>query len=72
MLLALTELTDIDQFIDWYPDGYRRLELHDGVIIEIQLKGIHEHVSGFSPIKLGVQIKNNLPYFIPDNMLLNL
>ncbi len=56
MLLALTELTDLDQFIDWYADGYRRFELHDGVIIEIQITGTHEQVSGFLPMKLGLQI----------------
>jgi Uma2 family endonuclease len=68
----LTELIEFDQLIYWYPDGYGRFELHDGVIIEMQPTGTNEQVSGFSPIKLGVQIeKNNLPYFISDNILLN-
>ncbi|WP_041639304.1 hypothetical protein [Trichormus azollae] len=68
----MTELIELYQFIYWYLDGYGRFELHDGVIIEMQPTGTNEQVSGFSQIKLGVQIeKNNLPYFVSDNILLN-
>ncbi|MBD2137342.1 Uma2 family endonuclease [Anabaena sp. FACHB-1237] len=66
MLQTLTELIDLEQFSEWYPDGYGKFELHDGVIIEMQPTGTHEQVGGFLGLKLAVQIEqNNLPYFIP-------
>lgn len=66
MTQALPNLIDLDEFLDWYPDGYGRYELHDGVIVEMQPTGTHEQVGGFLGLKLGVQIEQqNLPYFIP-------
>nr|WP_200892330.1 Uma2 family endonuclease [Aliterella atlantica] len=66
MTQALPNLIDLDEFLDWYPDGYGRFELHDGVIVEMQPTGTHEQVGGFLGLKLGVQIdQKNLPCFIP-------
>jgi Uma2 family endonuclease len=66
MLQTLTELMDLEEFSEWYPDGYGKFELHDGVIVEMQPTGTHEQVGGFLGLKLAVQIEqNNLPYFIP-------
>jgi len=56
----------LDEFLDWYPDGQGRFELHDGVVIEMQATGTQEQVGGYLAIELGVEIKRlALPYFIP-------
>ena len=34
----------LEEFLDWYPDGYGRFELHDGVVAEMQPTGPHERV----------------------------
>lgn len=71
MLQTLPQLIDLEEFLDWYPDGYGRFELHDGVIFEMQPTGTHEQVSGFLAQKLSVQIEqNNLPYFIPRQCII--
>ncbi|MBD2147329.1 Uma2 family endonuclease [Sphaerospermopsis sp. FACHB-1194] len=71
MLQTLPQLIDLEEFLDWYPDGYGRFELHDGVIFEMQTTGTHEQVSGFLAQKLSVQIEqNNLPYFIPRQCII--
>ncbi|WP_137669002.1 Uma2 family endonuclease, partial [Sphaerospermopsis reniformis] len=71
MLQSLPQLIDLEEFLDWYPDGYGRFELHDGVIFEMQTTGTHEQVSGFLAQKLSVQIEqNNLPYFIPRQCII--
>lgn len=71
MLQTLPQLIDLEEFLDWYPDGYGRFELHDGVIFEIQPTVTHEQVSGFLAQKLSVQIEqNNLPYFIPRQCII--
>lgn len=71
MLQTLTELINLEKFSEWYPDGYGKFELHDGVIIEMQPTGTHEQVGGFLGLKLAVQIEqNNLPYFIPRQCII--
>ncbi|NEP83348.1 MAG: Uma2 family endonuclease [Okeania sp. SIO3C4] len=56
----------LDEFLDWYPDGYGHYELHNGIVFEIQPTGTHEQVAGFIALKLGVQIELlQLPYIIP-------
>ncbi|BAZ80552.1 Uma2 family endonuclease [Sphaerospermopsis kisseleviana CS-549] len=71
MLQTLPQLIDLEEFLDWYPDGYGRFELHDGVIFEMQPTGTHEQVSGFLAQTLSVQIEqNNLPYFIPRQCII--
>lgn len=65
MIEALSEskLMTLDEFLDWYPDGHGGFELHDGVIVEMQPTGIHEQVTSFLTLKIGVQIENlKLPY----------
>jgi Uma2 family endonuclease len=58
-----SEIMTLDEFLDWYPDGYGHFELHNGVIIEMQPTGPHEQVTSFLTLKLGVQIENlELPY----------
>jgi Uma2 family endonuclease len=36
----------LDDFMDWYPDGYGRFELRDGVAVQMQPTGTHERVAG--------------------------
>ncbi len=66
MVQAVPELMTLDHFLDWYPDGYGRYELWNGVVIEMQPTGSHEQVSGFVGMKLGVEIDRlTLPFIIP-------
>lgn len=61
----------LEEFLDWYPDGYGRFELHDGVVFEMQPTGPHEQVAGFLAIKYGVQIERlELPYLIPRQCII--
>ncbi|MDY7006614.1 MAG: Uma2 family endonuclease [Cyanobacteriota bacterium] len=75
-MLISTEKPDIklmtlEEFWDWYPDGYGRFELHNGEIFEVQPTGTHEKVAGFLALELGVEIKRlNLPFFIPRQGLI--
>lgn len=56
----------LEEFLDWYPDGYGRYELWNGVVIEMQPTGTHEQVGGFLAGELFVEIKRlQLPYVIP-------
>ncbi len=61
----------LDEFFEWYPDGYGRFELHKGVIIKMQPTGTHEQVAGFLAMELSYEIKRlNLPFFIPRQGLI--
>lgn len=65
------KLMTLDEFWDWYPDGYGRFELHNGEIVEMQPTGTHEKVAGFLASKLSVNIERlNLPFFIPRQGLI--
>ncbi|NEQ75175.1 MAG: Uma2 family endonuclease [Okeania sp. SIO2C9] len=65
------KLMNLEEFWDWYPDGYGRFELHNGEIVEVQPTGTHEKVAGFLALELGVEIKRlNLPFFIPRQGLI--
>ncbi|WP_445301370.1 Uma2 family endonuclease [Microcoleus sp. Pol11C2] len=56
----------LDEFLDCYPDGQGRFELHDGGVIEMHATGTHEQLGGFLALEVGVEIKRlALPYFIP-------
>jgi Uma2 family endonuclease len=37
----------LEEFLDWYPDGYGRYELWNGAIVEMQSTGFHEQVGAF-------------------------
>lgn len=64
-------LMTLDEFLDWYPEDYRRYELHNGVIVEMQPKGTHEEVISFLNIKLGVQIDSlQLSYVLATRCIL--
>jgi Uma2 family endonuclease len=66
-----SKLMSLEEFFDWYPDGYGRFELHNGVIIKMQPTGTHEQVAGFLASKLSVYIERlNLPFFIPRQGLI--
>jgi Uma2 family endonuclease len=66
-----SQLMTLEEFFDWYPDGYGRFELHNGVIIKMQPTGTHEQVAGFLAMELGYEIKRqNLPLFIPRQGLI--
>ena len=66
MVQAVPQLMALEEFLDWYPDGYGRYELWNGVVIEMQPTGTHEQVGGFLGVKLGVEIDRlALSYIIP-------
>jgi Uma2 family endonuclease len=65
------QLITLEEFLDWYPDGYGRYELWNGVVIEMQPAGPHEQVGGFLGVKLGVEIDRlELPYLIPRQAII--
>lgn len=66
MVQAVPQLMTLQEFLNWYPDGYGRYELWNGVVIEMQPTGIHEQVGGFLAGELFLEIKRlQLPYVIP-------
>lgn len=66
MVQAVPQLMTLEEFLDWYPDGYGRYELWNGVAIEMQPTGTHEQVGGFLAGELFLEIKRSqLPYIIP-------
>ncbi|MBD2063838.1 Uma2 family endonuclease [Funiculus sociatus GB2-A5] len=66
MIQTESKLMTLDDFLDWYPDGYGRYELHNGVVVEMQPTGTHERVGGELATDLGIEIRRlQLPYFIP-------
>lgn len=66
MVQAVSQLMTLEDFLDWYPDGYGRYELWNGVVIEMQPTGTHEQVGGFLAGELFLEIKRlQLPYIIP-------
>ncbi|MGB5959231.1 MAG: Uma2 family endonuclease [Coleofasciculaceae cyanobacterium] len=71
MFQAAPKTMTLEEFLDWYPDGYGRFELHDGVVVEMQPTGPHEQVGGFLALKSGVQIERlELPYLIPRQCII--
>ncbi len=65
MIQATSKTMTLDEFLDWYPDGYGRYELHNGVVVEMQPTGTHERVTSLLTLKLGVEIERlALPYFV--------
>lgn len=66
MGLAEPQRMTLAEFLDWYPDGYGRYELWDGVVVEMQPTGTHEQVGGFLGGELFLEIRRlSLPYIIP-------
>ncbi|MGB7443881.1 MAG: Uma2 family endonuclease [Coleofasciculaceae cyanobacterium] len=71
MIQTTAKVMNLDEFLDWYPDGYGRFELYNGVVVEMQPTGTHERVAGFLALKLGVEIERlTLPYFIPRQCII--
>lgn len=71
MIQSASKLMTLDEFLDWYPDGYGRFELHDGVVVEMQPTGTHERVGGELAIKVSLEIRRLLlPYFIPRQCII--
>ncbi|MBE9118380.1 Uma2 family endonuclease [Lusitaniella coriacea LEGE 07157] len=65
MIQAVPKTMTLDEFLDWYPDGYGRFELYDGVVVEMQPTGTHERVAALHALKLGIEIERlELPYFV--------
>ncbi|HEY9706515.1 MAG TPA: Uma2 family endonuclease [Allocoleopsis sp.] len=71
-LISDAKLLTLEEFWDWYPDGYEgRFELHNGEIVKMQPTGTHEQVAGFLAMQISVEIKRlNLPFFIPRQGLI--
>lgn len=66
MAQAIPQLMTLEEFLDWYPDGYGRYELWNGVVVEMQPTGTHEQVGGFLAGELFLEIRRlQLPYVIP-------
>lgn len=66
MIQSLPKLMTLDDFLDWYPDGYGRFELRDGVAVQMQPTGTHERVAGEVAAVGTLEIRRlQLPYFIP-------
>lgn len=63
---AQSKQKTLDEFLDWYPEGQGRFELHDGAVIKRQATGTDEQVGGFLALEVGVEVERlALPYFIP-------
>ena len=61
----------LEEFLDWYPDGYGRYELYDGVIVEMQPTGTHEQVSGFVAAETIIEIRRlGFSYIIPRQAII--
>ena len=70
MLQALPRLMTFQAFLDWKSET-ARYELFDGVIVEMQPTGSHEHVVGLLNRKLNVLLEQeNLDYFIPNTAMI--
>lgn len=70
MVQAIPQLMTLEEFLDWYPDGYGRYELWNGVVIEMQPTGTHEQVGGNLAGELFLEIRRlQLPYLIPRQAL---
>ena len=66
MVQAVPQLMTLEEFLDWYPDGYGHYELWHGTVIEMQPTGTHEQVGGFLAGELFLELKRlQLPYIIP-------
>lgn len=71
MAQAIPQPMSLDDFLDWYPDGYGRYELWNGVVVAMQPTGTHEQVAGFLGVKLGVEIDRlSLPYILPRQAII--
>ncbi|NET07952.1 MAG: Uma2 family endonuclease [Symploca sp. SIO2B6] len=71
MVQEVPQLITLEDFLDWYPDGYGCYELWNGVVIEMQPTGTHEQVAGFLAGELFVEIKRlKLPYIVPRQTII--
>ncbi len=69
MIEALTKPVTFTEFVEWKPDG-KNIELHGGVIVEMQPKGKHEEIIGFLATEFTLAFRKlNLSYFIPKQAL---
>ena len=69
MIQALTKPVTFTEFLEWKPDG-KNIELHGGVIVEMQPKGKHEEIIGFLSTEFTLAFRKlNLSYFIPKQAL---
>jgi Uma2 family endonuclease len=70
MIQSVPKLLTFEEFLEWYPDGRGRYELHEGVIVEMNPTGDHEEVAAFLNRKLNVELeRKSLRYFIPRTYL---
>ncbi|GGA26142.1 Uma2 family endonuclease [Okeania sp. KiyG1] len=66
---ALPKLMSFNEFLDWKPEN-GHYELYKGMIVEIQLTGKHEEISGFLAVELAVFFRQSkLSYFLPKQAL---
>ena len=65
MLQTESKTMNLEEFLEWYPDGYGRFELYDGVVVEMQPTGTHEQVVSELAAESLIEIRRlKLPYFV--------
>lgn len=65
MIQTKLKTMNLEEFLDWYPDGYGRFELYDGVVVEMQPTGTHERVVSELAAESLIEIRRlKLPYFV--------
>ena len=70
MIQSIPKQVTFEEFLEWYPDGRGRYELHEGIIVEMNPTGDHEEVAAFLNRKLNAEIDRlSLPYLIPRTYL---
>ena len=68
--IAKPQVMTLEEFLDWYPDGYGLFELHNGEAIEMQPTGTHERVIGEIAAEFTLEIRRlKLPYFLSRKCL---
>ena len=68
---VLPQTLTVQQFLESYPHGRDRYELHQGIIVEMYPpKGKYEEIIGFLTLELSLEIKRlKLPWIIPKTAL---
>ncbi|HAJ60433.1 MAG TPA: hypothetical protein DCP31_15150, partial [Cyanobacteria bacterium UBA8543] len=56
MIQAISKRLTFEEFLEWYPEGKGRYELHAGIIVEMNPTGEYEEVAAFLNRKLNVEI----------------
>lgn len=70
-ILSMPKALTLEEFLDGYPDGYGRFELHRGTVIEMQPTGTDEQVAGEIAAEFMLEIRRlQFSYFIPRQCII--